>query len=48
VRLVHATLGSGRLERLRLEFANAAYGQLFARANAERVAAGVLEVRSAA
>jgi hypothetical protein len=48
VRLVEAQLGEGRLQWLRLEFANAAYCRLFARANADRVAAGVLQVQAAA
>jgi hypothetical protein len=48
VRLVDAQVAGGRLHRLRLEFANAAYCRLFARANAEWVAAGVLQVRAAA
>jgi hypothetical protein len=48
VRLVEAQLGAGRPQRIRLEFANAAYCRLFARANADRVAAGVLQVRTAA
>ena len=48
VRLVEARVGDGRLQRLRLEFANAAYCRLFARANADRVATGELQVRAAA
>jgi hypothetical protein len=48
VRLVEAQLAGGGLQRVRLEFANAAYGRQFARANADRVAAGVLQVHTAA
>ena len=45
VRLADARMRDGHLQRLRLEFANQAYGGLFARANADLVAAGALEVR---
>lgn len=48
VRLVDAQLGDGRLQCVRLEFANADYCRLFARANADYVAAGVLQVEAAA
>lgn len=48
VRLVKAQLAGGGLQRVRLEFANAAYGRQFARANAEWVAAGTLQVHTAA
>jgi hypothetical protein len=48
VRLMETQLGEGRLQRLRLEFANAAYCRLFVRASADRVAAGVLQVQAAA
>jgi len=48
VRLVAARVRQSRIEQLQLEFANAAYCRLFARANAERVAAGVLAVQAAA
>ena len=48
VRVVEAQLAGGGLQRVGLEFANAAYGRLFARANADRVAAGELQVHTAA
>jgi hypothetical protein len=48
VRLVDAQLAGGRLQRFHLEFANARYSRLFVRANAEWVAAGVLQVCAAA
>jgi hypothetical protein len=48
VRLVEAQLGGGRLQRLRLEFANTAYCRLFAQANAGLVTTGVLQVQAAA
>jgi hypothetical protein len=48
VRLLDADLEEGRLRRVRLEFANADYGRQFARANADHVTAGALQVRPAA
>jgi hypothetical protein len=48
VRLADATLGGGRLQRLRLEFRSVTYSRLFARANADEVKAGVLQVEAAA
>ncbi|HEY1178807.1 MAG TPA: hypothetical protein VGF17_21855, partial [Phytomonospora sp.] len=48
VRLVDVQRGAGRLYGVRLEFANADYCRMFARANADRVAAGEIQVRAAA
>lgn len=44
VRLAEARVRQQRIEALRLQFANAEYGGLFARANSDRIATGELRV----